>query len=84
MPSRYFLLTTATGLCLILPTVPAYAHLGHIGELAGHSHWIGLGAVGVAGAIAAAAALLPKKKRGEPEDQEAEEVSDGDTEEASA
>lgn len=33
-------------------TSPAYAHLGHVGELAGHAHWVGIGAVVVAGALA--------------------------------
>lgn len=32
--------------------IPAYAHLGHVGELAGHAHWVGIGAVVVAGALA--------------------------------
>ncbi len=33
---------------------PAFAHIGHVGELAGHAHWIALGA-GVSAAAAAAA-----------------------------
>ena len=36
----------------VLSASPAYAHLGHVGELAGHAHWVGLGAVVVAGALA--------------------------------
>jgi len=36
---------------LYLFPVPAFAHWGHLPELAGHSHWIGM-----AGAAAAAAA----------------------------
>lgn len=37
----------------------AHAHAGHLGELAGHAHWLGLGAVVAAGAIVA---VLGKKK----------------------
>ena len=36
----------------VLFASPAFAHLGHVGELAGHAHWVGLGAVVVAGALA--------------------------------
>ncbi len=46
----------------------ANAHVGHLGELAGHGHWIGLGAVAVAGALVA---LLGKKTR-TPENEGAE------------
>mgnify|MGYP003639094817 CR=1 FL=1 len=32
---------------------PAYSHAGHVGELAGHAHWVGVAAVlGVAGLAA--------------------------------
>ncbi|MDP2120480.1 MAG: DUF6732 family protein [Hoeflea sp.] len=31
----------------------ALAHGGHVGDLAGHSHWLGWAAVAAAGAIAA-------------------------------
>lgn len=48
--------------------VPASAHLGHVGELAGHGHWIALGALGLAAGLAAAAAFLDRKKRREPDD----------------
>ena len=43
----------------------ASAHMGHLGELAGHAHWVGLGAIIVAGAIAAAAASM-----GQPDEEE--------------
>lgn len=46
---------------LILPT-QAFAHLGHLGELAGHSHWIALGAGAVAIAIAGLVAKGEKDK----------------------
>lgn len=54
---------------------PAAAHIGHFGELAGHDHWIALGALGAAGAIALIAGLKGKKK-----DPEAETESETDEE----
>ena len=38
-------------LCLI--PIPAFAHWGHLPELAGHSHWIGMAAAAAAAAAAA-------------------------------
>ena len=60
----------------ILPGV-AEAHLGHLGELAGHSHWIGL-VLGLAGAAGAAAiALLPRDEEdGEEDAEEAAEAGE--------
>ncbi len=43
----------------------ALAHGGHLGELAGHSHWIGLAALGIAAGLIA---LLPQRKRKTEED----------------
>lgn len=64
-------------LFLTLP-MPALAHVGHIGEVAGHGHWIALGGIAIAGAIA----LLGGRKKA---DKETEEASDNeDTEEAPA
>jgi hypothetical protein len=34
-------------------THAAFAHGGHVGDLAGHSHWVGWAAAAAAGAIAA-------------------------------
>ena len=51
---------------LLLVPMPAFAHWGHLPELVGHSHWIGLAA---AAADAAAAWGL----RGNSEDKEIEE-----------
>lgn len=31
---------------------PAAAHIGHLGEVSGHAHWIAGAAIGLAGAIA--------------------------------
>ncbi len=57
--------------------VPAavQAHVGHIGELAGHSHWVGVAALAGAAAIAAVAAKL--KKRSDAKEEAAEAEADG-------
>ncbi len=39
-----------------------YAHWGHVGELAGHGHWVAVGAVVVAGILAG---VLGKPKKDE-------------------
>lgn len=57
---------------LLLISSPASAHLGHMGELAGHSHWIGVAAASAAAAIAIAVSTLGKKKNAEEKDAEAE------------
>ena len=49
---------------------PALAHIGHLGEVAGHGHWIALGGI----AIAAGIAWLGGRK-------EAEDVQDDDADE---
>jgi len=50
-----------TALFLSSP-LPALAHAGHLGELAGHAHWLGLGAVVTAGALVGAIAKHRGKK----------------------
>lgn len=59
-----------------LIAMPAYAHLGHVGEVAGHAHWVGLGAVIVAGALAAAIGKL--KDKDAREEEQAEEAETGE------
>lgn len=54
---------------------PAYAHVGHVGELAGHAHWVGL-AAGVA--VAAIAVALVKGKKNSEVENEVEEASSED------
>lgn len=68
------------GSFLALPGV-ALAHLGHFGELAGHSHWIGLAGLGLAAGLAA---LLPGRKRktgdsAKGKKQESAPVGEGET-----
>lgn len=55
---------------------PAYAHLGHVGELAGHAHWVGLGAVVVAGALAAAIGKFTEQASDEVENEEEIELGE--------
>ncbi len=60
---------------VLVAPVGAMAHVGHVGELAGHSHWVGVAAVVGAAAVAAIAAKL--RKRGEPDGQEAQSDAEG-------
>lgn len=62
-------LLTATGL-LIAQATAAQAHLGHVAEVAGHSHWIGLAAVAGAAAIAGVIGILSGEKSGDTTDAE--------------
>lgn len=54
-------------LAAIVPA-PAFAHVGHIGDLAGHDHWVIGAAIG-----AAIAAGLWGALKGEDEDEEVDE-----------
>lgn len=54
---------------------PANAHLGHVGELAGHGHLAGIAALGAAAAIAAALAARKLKQKPKPKRNETEEAS---------
>lgn len=55
--------------CCVFLTSPAHAHLGHVGELAGHAHWVGIGAIIVAGALAGAIGKLTEKDSDETEEE---------------
>lgn len=59
---------------VVVAMVPgiAHAHLGHVGELAGHAHVIGIGALVAAAAIAAL--LMRPEKDDEAQDDEAEDA----------
>ena len=54
-------------LLLFLSANPALAHVGHLGDLAGHDHWVAAGALGVAGLVAVWGALKGKKAAPKPE-----------------
>ena len=64
-----FLLTL--GFCLAAQS--AMAHPGHIGDLAGHDHWVAGIALGLAGLVAIWGAVKGKKKDDVPEDTSEEE-----------
>ena len=66
---RYFILFMLAG-------GPAFAHPGHLAEVAGHGHWLGAAAIGAAIAIGLWAGLKGRKSEAE------EEVSDEEAEEA--
>ena len=61
---------TALTLSLAITPTFSHAHIGHIGEIAGHGHWIGLGAIALAGLLGWIGA---KSSESEPEEQEPEE-----------
>lgn len=63
----------------ILTASPATAHFGHAGDLAGHSHWVAIGAVAAAAAIAAVLA-----KRGRTKEDHAPETEADDAEETAS
>ncbi len=75
--TRLLLTTTAVF------ATPAMAHVGHIGEAAGHGHWIAGIAIGAAVGIGLWGALKGKKdpKAAPQEEAEAEE-EDGEKEPA--
>ena len=51
---------------ICVSATPALAHVGHLGEVAGHGHWIAAGALGAA-ALAAWLAAKGKGKKAEAE-----------------
>ena len=64
------------GLLVPLTPVLAYAHWGHVGELAGHGHVIAIGALAAAAALAAA--LLKPAEGDESETEESETEAEGE------
>jgi hypothetical protein len=75
---RRILVLTAIALPL-----PAFAHVGHLGDLAGHSHWIALGALGIATVVGALTSAKGKDSSSDAEDDASVE-EDTDTQEAAA
>ncbi|MCY6381384.1 DUF6732 family protein [Hoeflea prorocentri] len=58
----------------------AYAHMGHVGEVAGHSHWVGIAAVLGAAALAVLVAKAAKRKQRADDETKAEEETEEQTE----
>ena len=52
-----------SALAAIALPVPAFAHGAHLGELAGHSHWVGVAALAGAALVAGIIALKDKKQK---------------------
>ncbi|MEE4010540.1 DUF6732 family protein [Roseibium sp. FZY0029] len=67
--------TILAGLAAMLPT-SAFAHGGHLGELAGHSHWVGVAALAGAALVAGIIALKDKKQKKAEDAQEARPEDD--------
>lgn len=59
---------------LLLMTTPALAHVGHVGALAGHDHWVAGAAIGLAIGVGIWGALKGRK------DPEAEDQDNGEEE----
>lgn len=66
-----------SGLLIVCGPTAAFAHAGHIGELAGHAHWIGVAALAAAAAVAAAAAGIGRKPK-DARESEADASTAGD------
>ena len=60
---------------VLSPTI-VHAHLGHIGELAGHGHWIGIGAIAIAAGLAAASAAIGRTGNQEQDAGPESEIED--------
>ena len=57
----------------------AHAHAGHLGELAGHAHWLGLGAVVVSGTLLALLAKAKSKAESDDDTESEPEDIEGET-----
>ena len=64
-----------SGFFLLAGVMPGFAHVGHLGDLAGHSHWLGWGMVVAAGVIVA---VLGTKSDDGQVDEESEEETVGE------
>jgi len=62
----------------------AFAHGGHVGDLAGHSHWVGWAAAAAAGAITAWAIKRGNKSKNAGQDNADEADADKKPEAAEA
>lgn len=72
-----FTRATLSGLFTLCLTSTSFAHGGHLGELAGHSHWIGVAAL--AGAALVAGLVAAKGKKKEDSDEAEIDGKDEDT-----
>jgi len=70
--------TVIAGLAVLLAPAPAFAHVGHLGELAGHSHWVGAAALAGAALLAGVIALKDRKRKAD-EDAAESQSDEADT-----
>jgi hydrogenase/urease accessory protein HupE len=63
-------------LAALLGSTAAYAHPGHLAEVAGHGHWLGAAAIGAAIAIGLWAGLKGRKSQAEGEEAEADDTAE--------
>lgn len=73
---------TALAILMTLSAGPAAAHIGHLGEVAGHGHWLGAAAIGAAIAIGLWQGLRGKSEDAEADSDEAEEIAEDEPQEA--
>lgn len=72
-------------LCSLIFSTPAFAHIGHVSELAGHSHVIVIGATIAAAVLAGLVAKSAKNRsQNDPNAKNTEADSAPETEQASA
>ncbi len=67
-------------LILMLSANAASAHVGHLGEMAGHDHWVAGAALGLAILLGLREALKARKDDAEKASQEAEDEADEEVE----
>ena len=60
---------------LLVPSV-AFAHAGHVGDLAGHSHWVGWAAAAAAAAVTAWA--IKRGNKAKADDDTADEAAEAE------
>ncbi len=71
-------------LALGVMSAPAMAHVGHLGDLAGHDHWVAGAAIGAAVAIGLYGALKGRRKADKAEAEPEETRPEAKGEEAGA
>ena len=62
-------------LTFVLSANGAFAHVGHIADVAGHGHWVGAAAIGLA-ILVGAYGKLKDREKAEPEAEEEAEAEE--------
>ncbi|WP_438988039.1 DUF6732 family protein [Marivivens donghaensis] len=71
---------SALTLILLLTANAASAHVGHLGEMAGHDHWVAGAALGLAILLGLREALKARKENAEKASKETEEETEEEVE----